>query len=426
MRARIHPSALGGSLAVPPSKSMAHRAVICAALAAGTSHISNIEYSQDITATIEAMRQLGAKITPTEAGLTVQGCGGMYATVTRPVNCRESGSTLRFLWPVFSLTSQKVTFTGAGRLMQRPLTVYEDIAQKQKLRTTRTENSVSVWGAVPPGVYAVPGNLSSQFISGLALALPLTEQGSILDVMPPFESRSYVNLTLDAMRAFGVTAQWQNLYKLVIPGGQRYTAADYTVEGDCSQAAFAAVLGAAVGGITLTGLPEETSQGDAAFVPILRRCGARLAVQPGCITFEKASLTGTEIDLADCPDLGPILMVLGALCTGTTVIRNAGRLRIKESDRIAAMEAELRKLGVEITSDENTVTVHGYGPGSLHAPAQPLYGHNDHRVVMSLAVLALAAGLTVEIDGAEAVSKSWPTFFEAIEALGARVEKENG
>lgn len=425
MRVHIHPGAVSGVLAAPPSKSMAHRAVICAALAHGRSTLSNIEYSKDITATIGAMRQLCARITEEEGGLRVEGIGG-FATVTRPVDCGESGSTLRFLWPLFSLTNQKITFTGKGRLLQRPLTVYEEIAKNQRLRTEKGENSISVWGQIRPGVYELPGDVSSQFISGLLLSLPLLESGSVIRITPPFESRSYVQLTLAAMEAFGVKAMWQNEHTLVVPGGQKYTPADYTVEGDYSQAAFWAVLGAVKGGITLTGLAEQSLQGDAAILPILQRCGAKFTRSGDAVTFEAARLQGTVIDLADCPDLGPILMVLGALAMGETRIINAGRLRIKESDRIAAMETELRKFGVDITSTEDTVTVRGSTVAGLHAPSGVLSGQNDHRVVMSLTMLALAGGFHADIEGAQAVEKSWPAFFDAAHSLGAKVTKSNG
>ena len=423
MRIRIQPGALQGTLAAPPSKSMAHRAVICAALARGHSRLHGLEYSQDINATIGAMRQLCARIAPQGDTLAVEGLGG-WATVTRPVDCCESGSTLRLLWPLFTLTNQKITFTGRGKLMQRPLSVYEDIAASQKLRFARdaAAGTVSVWGQLRPGVYELPGNVSSQFISGLLLALPLLEQGSVIRITPPFESRSYVQLTLAAMQAFGVTALWQNETTLVVPGGQKYCPVeDYTVEGDYSNAAFWAVYGAVRGGFTLTNLPADTLQGDAVILDILRQSGARFTREGDAVAFEAAQLRGFTAALADCPDLGPILMVLGALAMGETTLKNAGRLRLKESDRIAAMEAELRKFGVEIHSTGDTVTVRGTTAAGLHAPTEPLCAHNDHRVVMSLTVLALAGGFEAEIEDAQAVQKSGPAFFAAAAALGAQV-----
>ena len=221
--------------------------------------------------------------------------------------------------------------------------------------------------------------------------------------------------------AFGVTSRWLDETTLALPGRQHYRPCDYDVEGDYSQAAFPAVLGAVTGGVTLTGLAEPTLQGDAAILDILRRCGADFSRTEQGIVFRKAPLHGTDIDLADCPDLGPVLMVLGLFCEGQTVIRNAERLRIKESDRIEAMETELRKCGGVLSSAGGTITIEGCA-GALHAPDGVLSGHNDHRVVMSLSVLALAAGLRLPIDGAEAITKSWPNFFTAIKPLGAEVE----
>ena len=421
--AAIEPGRLAGTAAVPPSKSAAHRAVVCAALAAGTSHIGNVEFSQDILATLGAAQQLGAKVERGEHELTITGRGNAdgFATITRPVFCNESGSTLRFILPLFSLTAQKVRFTGAGRLMQRPQEIYAQLFERQGLRFEQNEQGITIFGRLCPGTFTLPGNVSSQFISGLLFALPLLAGTSTLRLLPPVESRSYIDMTRAVQAAFGVESRWLDETTLEISGGQEYHPCDYTVEGDYSQAAFPAVLGAVAGGVTLTGLAEKTLQGDAAILDILRRCGAKFTPTAAGIVFEQAPLHGTDIDLADCPDLGPVLMVLGLLCEGTTVIRNAERLRIKESDRIEAMEMELRKCGGVLSSEGGTITITGCA-GALHAPGEVLSGHNDHRVVMSLAVLALAAGLKLPIAEAEAVTKSWPNFFTAIKPLGAEVQ----
>lgn len=421
--AAIEPGRLTGTAAVPPSKSAAHRAVVCAALAAGTSHIGNVEFSQDILATLGAAQQLGAKVERGEHELTITGRGNAdgFATITRPVFCNESGSTLRFILPLFSLTAQKVRFTGAGRLMQRPQEIYAQLFERQGLRFEQNEQGITIFGRLCPGTFTLPGNVSSQFISGLLFALPLLSGNSTLHLIPPVESRSYIDMTRAVQAAFGVQSHWLDENTLAIPGGQHYHPCDYTVEGDYSQAAFPAVLGAVCGGVTITGLAPETLQGDAAILDILRRCGAVFTRTAEGISFEKAPLHEVDIDLADCPDLGPVLMVLGLLCEGTTVIRNAERLRLKESDRIAAMETELRACGGVLESEGGTITVHGCAD-RLHAPAGVLHGHNDHRVVMSLAVLALSTGIPLTVDDAEAITKSWPNFFEAIKPLGAEVE----
>ena len=414
------PGGIGGTITAPPSKSMAHRAVLCSALAEGISHIKNLEFSKDISATLSAAGQLCAKVRTGADSAVVEGLGS-FLPVSAPVDCCESGSTLRFLIPIASLTGQKVTFVGRGRLMERPQTVYEKLYQAQSLRFEQSSAGLTVEGTLKSSEYELAGNVSSQFISGLLFALPLLAGDSTLHLIPPVESRSYIEMTRAAQRRFGVESRWQDENTLFIPGGQKYRPCDYTVEGDYSQAAFPAVLGAVQGGVTLKGLSADTLQGDAAILDILRRCGASFRTTDAGVVFEKAPLHGVDIDLADCPDLGPVLMVLGLLCEGTTTIRNAERLRIKESDRIAAMEAELRACGGVLESEGGTITIHGCAD-RLHAPAAPLHGHNDHRVVMSLAVLALAAGLELSIDDAEAVQKSWPHFFEAIKPLGAEVE----
>ena len=413
------PARIGGTVSAPPSKSMAHRAVLCSALAKGTSHIENLEFSKDISATLAAAGQLCARVESGPADVLVEGLGH-FRPVFGPVDCCESGSTLRFLIPLASLTGQSITFVGRGRLMERPQSVYETLYREQNLHFEQANGQLTVAGSLRSGEYTLAGNVSSQFISGLLFALPLLAGDSTLHLIPPVESRSYIEMTRAAQAAFGVTSHWLDDTTLCIPGGQQYHPRDYIVEGDYSQAAFLAVLGAVKGGIALTGLAAETLQGDAAILDILRRCGAKFTRTEAGLVFEQAPLHGVDIDLADCPDLGPVLMVLGLLCEGTTVIRNAERLRIKESDRIAAMEAELRACGGVLSSEGGTITVQGCKP-RLHAPEAPLSGHNDHRVVMSLTVLALAADIPLAINEAEAVQKSWPHFFDALKPLGVEV-----
>ena len=411
---------VGGRIAAPPSKSMAHRAVLCAALAKGTSHLHHLAFSKDISATLGAAGRLCARVTTGENDAVVEGLG-RFLPVDAPVDCCESGSTLRFLIPLASLTGQEVTFTGRGRLMERPQSVYKTLYQQQGLHFEQGADRLTVEGALTPGEYELAGNVSSQFISGLLFALPLLDGDSTLHLIPPVESRSYIDMTRAVQAAFGVQSRWLDENTLFLPGNQHYHPCDYTVEGDYSQAAFPAVLGAVCGGVTITGLAPETLQGDAVLLDILRRCGAQFTRTESGVAFEKAPLHGVDIDLADCPDLGPVLMVLGLLCEGTTVIRNAERLRLKESDRIAAMEAELRACGGVLESEGGTITVHGCAE-HLHAPEGILHGHNDHRVVMSLAVLSAAAGLPLTVDDAEAIQKSWPNFFAAIRPLGVEVE----
>lgn len=450
MRAILYPSEISGRVAAPPSKSMAHRALICAALAKGESRVLNLSASQDITATLAAMRLLGASAADMDApecrrgaaaayahwsgertvsgpgSLILKGTGGLpFAPVSGPVDCCESGSTLRFLIPLFSLTDAPVRFTGRGRLMERPQGVYARMFAERGLGFAQDADGITVRGALSAGEYTLAGNISSQFISGLLFATPLMEAPSTIEVRAPFESRSYVDLTTDAMQKFGVKVSVRArkdgsaTYKVAAP--QHYAAADMDVEGDYSQAAFLAVLGSTVGGITITGLPSGSHQGDRVILDIVKQCGAKFERSGSHVTFHRSLLKAVEIDLADCPDLGPVLIALGCFCSGTTIIRNAGRLRIKECDRIAAMQEELAKMGGTVKADGDTLTIEGC---ALHKPTAPLNGHNDHRIVMAMAVAALAAGQPAVIEGANAVNKSWPDFFEVIKGLGAHVTNQ--
>ena len=388
-------------------------------------HVTGMEYSWLIFLSNIMMFTLEGDVKDRFVTVELGGLVGLILTVIALLSITALtpilGGFFGFLIPLAGLTGQEVTFTGRGRLMERPQSVYKTLYQQQGLRFEQGADRLTVEGALTPGEYELAGNVSSQFISGLLFALPLLAGDSTLHLIPPVESRSYIEMTRAAQAAFGVTSHWLDDTTLCIPGGQQYHPRDYIVEGDYSQAAFLAVLGAVKGGITLTGLAAETLQGDAAILDILRRCGAQFTREGDTVTFAKAPLHGVDIDLADCPDLGPVLMVLGLLCEGTTVIRNAERLRLKESDRIAAMEAELRACGGVLESEGGTITVHGCA-GLLHAPAAPLHGHNDHRVVMSLAVLSAAAGLPLTVDDAEAIQKSWPGFFADAAPLGVEVE----
>ena len=423
MTRTVAPGPRTGAVQIPASKSQAHRMLICAALSRTPGHLMLDGFSEDIEATMQCLRALGAKIEAEADGLWIEPPAVYPAQAA--LDAGESGSTLRFMIPLFSLTAQKVRFTGAGRLFDRPQAVYQMLFDRQGLRFEQTPEGITVFGRLRPGGVTLPGDVSSQFISGLLFAAPLMESESSIEVLPPYESHSYVDLTVDAMQQFGVKVAARArkngsvMYRVAAP--QRYTASDFAVEGDYSQAAFLAVLGCVIGGINVVGLNPDSQQGDKVILDILKRCGGKFKPIEGGYRFERSLLKATEIDLADCPDLGPILFTLGCFCNGSTVIRNAGRLRLKESDRITAMQEELKKLGARIEVDGDTVTITGV---ALHAPAEPLYGHNDHRIVMALAVAVYAAGLPALLRGAEAVNKSWPAFWDTLRGLGAKIETE--
>lgn len=417
MLARILPSRLQGSVTVPPSKSMAHRALLCAGLAAGTTQIQGILPSQDMEATCRALTALGASIARQGSLARVQGVAGRPKVPQGPVDCGESGSTLRFLIPAFALASAPARLTGRGRLPQRPLGPYGAIFHGQGLPFAQDETGVSFQGPLAPGDYGLPGDVSSQFISGLLFALPLLPGDSHIRIQPPFESRGYVNMTLQVMDAFGVQAAFLDGLTLHVPGNQLFTApaAPFLVEGDDSQAAFFLTLDAILGDVSVAGLSLRSIQGDRVMGEILARCG-HVPGQP------PRPLAPFVADLGDCPDLGPILMTLGLFCQGESRLLNVGRLRLKESDRGTAMAQELGKLGgqASLAGDEIRIRQSRLRPG----PA--LSSHGDHRIAMALAVAALGARIPADIQGAEAVEKSYPDFWKDLAAIGARVELCHG
>lgn len=420
----IYPGKCSGEIKIPPSKSMAHRAIICASLAQGISHIDNIAYSEDIKATISCMKQLGAEISVKNDKLEINGIGSLAALQRNAgnygiINCGESGSTLRFLIPVFALSDKHCVFTGKGRLMQRPQDVYAEIFAAQKKEFKISENKLETFESLSSGIFEVRGNVSSQFISGLLFTLPLLDGDSIIKVIPPFESKSYVSLTLDLLEKFGIETAWLNDNTLMVKGGQIYKAADYTVEGDFSQLAFFGVLAAINNELTINGSNPYSKQGDSAIIDILKNFGAEVSVIGKRYHISCPKATAHEIDLANCPDLGPVVTVLAAMSEGTTVIKNAGRLRIKESDRISAMETELKKAGVDISSTFDTITVNG---GIDKNGDYVFESHNDHRIVMSMSVLATILNKPAIVKGANAINKSYPNFFDDLRKLNIKVE----
>lgn len=408
-----------GEITAPPSKSVAHRVILAAALSEGTSHIKNIEYSEDIKATLKAAESFGAKIEQNKDQVTITGTKNPKP-INKTIDCNESGSTIRFLIPILAQTGEEITFTGKKRLMERPQQIYREIFQENNLKFHQTEEEIKIKGPLKSGTYTIRGDVSSQFITGLLYALPLAEKSSTIKIIPPFESKSYVNLTIQVLKQFGIKIKWVDNYTLEIQGNQQYKPQDVTVEGDWSNAAFPAVLGVLTQDIILKGLKKDTEQGDSAIIKILQQSGAKITEQNGTYQFQESQLKSSTIDLSDCPDLGPVLMTFAAFCQGTTTFINAGRLRIKESDRIEAIAQELEKFGITVEQiDKETVKITGK---KLKQPDCEINSHNDHRIVMACTVGALSAGMKITIQNSQAVAKSWPSFFEQIEKIGAKIE----
>lgn len=396
MNIRIEKSRAQGTVQAPPSKSLAHRYLIGGGLSAG-SCVQGVSSSEDMLATLDCLAALGAAVRRDGEAVFLGGADPARGA-TAPLGCRESGSTLRFLIPLCLLGDRPVTLGGSTRLLQRSLSVYETLCAVKGLSLEKTETTVTVQGPLTAGRYTVRGDVSSQFISGLMLALPLLAGDSELVMEGALESAPYLRLTAQAMADFGVKTEWAEPRRMLIPGGQRYEGRTLTVEGDYSNAAFLEGFNLLGGRVTVTGLVENTAQGDAVY----RQLFSQLA--DGCPT----------VNISDCPDLGPVLMALAAAGHGVH-LTGTRRLRIKESDRGNAMAAELEKCGIRCRVEENDIFVEH---GKLRSPAVPLSGHNDHRIVMALSLLCTLVG--GEICGAEAVAKSFPDFFERLAALGVR------
>lgn len=394
MTVTILPSVAKGSVVAPPSKSIAHRALICGALSEN-SVIRNVAFSQDVEATLRCLQAMGARVHREGDMVIIGGLNPFAIPAGVMLDCGESGSTLRFLLPLCLLTNQPITLHGSRRLMERPLGVYEDICREQGISFERDGSQITVCGCLRAGAYRIPGNVSSQFVTGLLFALSLLSKDSTLTVTGKLESAPYVNLTLLTQREFGVTIdRVDNAF--FIPSGQLYNGCSYVVEGDCSNASFLDAFNLLGGSVKVFGLSEENAQGDGVY----RRF------------YEQLRGGSRNFDLSDCPDLGPVMFALAAALDGAKFTGTA-RLRIKESDRVFSMAEELVKFGITSTIDENSVEIH---KGELTHPTETLCGHNDHRVVMALSLLCSKVGGT--ISGAEAVTKSYPDYFSALRSLG--------
>jgi len=421
---RITPTNLTGKVRIPSSKSMGHRELICAALATGKSIINNISVSDDIVATCRALRALGAHIDSHEDNsgrVSISVNGGCLRVCENIIDCGESGSTLRFIIPIGALCQEKISFVGHGKLVTRPLQAYYDIFAKQGVAYTTAEDGnlpLSLQGPLRAGKYVLPGNVSSQFISGLLFALPLLEGDSTLDIIGPLESQGYIDMTLSALAKYGVQIKHDNYISYEISGSQKYEPRMAMVEGDFSQIAFwlvAGTLGEAIGG---KGMQLASLQGDRVVVDIINAMGGNINCEGTEILAQPAVTHGTIIDAANCPDIIPVLTVLAALSKGKTEIINAGRLRIKECDRLAAITLELNKIGARIKELPTGLIIDGvdsFAGGVVDC-------WNDHRIAMSLAIASIKCRKPLVLIGANCVAKSYPRFWDDFVSLGGRYE----
>ena len=410
---------LRGVVNIPPSKSAAHRAMLCAALADGRSVISPIELSNDMCATLNAISALGAKSDISGQTLIIDGIGGHFGNASNEpveINCIESGSTLRFVIPIACAAGINGNFIGEGTLVSRPIGLYSDLLPKAGVECLSDGGLPLICkGKLQAGNYEMPGNISSQFITGMLMALPLCDGDSSITLTTPLQSSAYVDMTISCMSDFGVKIQpTENGW--FIPGGQKYAARDYTVEGDWSQAGFFLAAGALGSELTLRGLRLDSVQGDKAAVELFRGFGAEIELSHDEITVRSGSLHGQHINAGQIPDLVPCLALCAALCEGTTVIDHAERLRIKESDRLTSTAAMINSLGGNAKATDDGLIIHGvrrFKGGTVH-------GYRDHRIVMAAAVGALSTDGEVTITTPHSVSKSYPSFFEVYNSLGGK------
>jgi 3-phosphoshikimate 1-carboxyvinyltransferase len=416
MKVKVYPGFASGQISVPPSKSLLHRAIISACLAKGKSVVKNIVLSEDIKATIEAFKRLGIKIQKEENSLIIYGKGDLSFVGDETINCNESGSTIRFIIPIFT-NSKGIKITGKPSLLKRPLSIYEELFKKNSLTFERKTSSIFLKGELPHGVFEVAGNVSSQFISGLMFALPLKTNDSIIKIIGNLESKRYVDMTIFVLSKFGIKiTQYEDSY--YIKGNQKYNNTNYIVESDFSQLAFFAVAGTINGEIKINNVNLDSLQPDKEIINIIRKMEGKINKDKGSLIFSKTQTIGIDIDVSQSPDIAPILSILGGLSLGQTNILNAKRLRIKETDRLKATNDILNKLGVRSQIYQDSLII----LGQKHFNSNTFNSYNDHRMVMSLAIAALRANKPIIINRAEAINKSYPHFFEDLQSLGIKVE----
>ena len=420
----IKPSTLRGQITIPPSKSMSHRAIICASLSQGVSRIENIILSDDILATLEAMKSFGVGVSISEldangiCNLTIIGREKLQL-INDEIDCKESGSTLRFLIPMAGLFNRRGTYVGRGKLVERPLDTYYEIFKEEGIFYANNKGKLplSIEGQLKAASFRMKGNISSQFITGLLFVLPLLEGDSKIIITTDLESKGYVDLTIDMLKRFSIEVENKDYREFYIKGNQKYRAINYTVEGDFSQAAFFIVAGLLGGEIDCKGLNMDSLQGDKVILDIVRNMGGDIFIDNNSIKTKQSNTRAMTIDVAQCPDLVPILAVLGALSQGTTEIINAGRLRIKESDRLKAISTELRKLGAYIKELDNGLEIEG----KEELTGGVVSSWNDHRIAMALAIASIKCKSPIKIENSGAVEKSYPNFWEDFAKIGGIV-----
>ncbi len=410
MNILVKKSDIQGNIRVIPSKSYAHRILILSALSKSTVTVNNLIYSKDILATINALISLGAKIDVVGDSVKVEPI--VVDSEQKSVFCDESGSTLRFLLPIISALGLTATVDGKQGLRNRPIKLLLDLLVEHGVSVSADSLPVTLSGKLKAGTYVLDGSQSSQNLTGLMIALTLLDEPSEIIIKNGLVSVGYVDITLEVMKLFGANVEQTDKGYIINPTTFN-VCDDISVEGDYSSASFLMALGALCGDIAISGLKLDSMQGDRAIVDILAKMGADISIGD-TITVKKSDLKAIDIVATDIPDLIPIIAVCCARAKGVSSIKGVNRLKIKESDRLKAVCDMLTDFGVIHYYARDTLYIYG---GTQKAPTRPIKGYNDHRIVMSASVMAVATSMA-EITDSEAVEKSYPNFFEDLRALG--------
>lgn len=420
MTVKCTPSEISGTIRAISSKSHAHRVLICAALSQNETKIYCNVMSKDIAATVDCLKSMGTQISVDGEIITV---APKLFNKKADIDCNESGSTLRFLMPVVSALGIDTTIRGSGRLPQRPISpLKEEMEKNGVIFHTENEFPLHLTGKLQSGEYKIQGNISSQFITGLLFALPLIDGDSKIKLIPPVESKSYLDITTSVLRQFGIMIEEkENTY--IIKGNQKYTSPEeIKVEGDWSNASFFLSAGAlSKNGVTVSDLDVNSPQGDKKILDVLSSMGANVQIDEDKITVKRRKLEGITVDASDIPDAVPIISVVATACKGDTEIINAGRLRIKESDRIKSVVDMLLSVGADAEETADGIIIHG--GKSLNSGT--VNGYNDHRIVMSASILSSLCENDVTITDSNAVEKSYPDFFADFNKTGGNANVLN-
>lgn len=411
MKTTIHKGRIAGSITAPASKSYAQRAVAAALLAGGETTLTHLDLCNDTRAALDVARRLGASVSHEGTTYTIR--GGLNPVSTK-LNIGESGLATRLFTPIASLCHMPITINGEGSILRRPIEMMEEPLQALGVEVISNGGylPISVKGPMRGGKIHVDGSLSSQFITGLLMALPLSPNDTVLHV-ENLKSRPYVDMTIDLAARFGVAIEHNNYEQFYIAGGQHYTPCTYNIEGDWSGASCLLVAGATAGSITIRNLNHISLQADLAIIEALARAGAEIITTNSSVTVHGGPLHAFEFDATDCPDLFPALAALAASCEGTSVLTGTQRLTYKESNRAETIAEVFGRLGIGVDlSEENTMRITG-GPVS----SAVVDSHNDHRIAMAAAVAALSSDDSVVIEGADAADKSYPNFWNDLDTL---------